>query len=258
MRMQRLIKPFVTLAMVWTFLAFGLVPAYGQDTKEPKCTGKYKGGEIPTKEDLAKILQAHEEWVDSRGAKGKKADLCEANLRGANLEKAFLNGANLQEASLFQANLQQADLRGANLQKAVLDWAHLEKADLRGANLQQADLRGAHLQEADLFQANLQQAFLRGANLQKAVLNGAHLQEADLFQANLQQAYLRGANLQKAVLAGANLTDVKNLTQAQLNQACVDENTKLPKGLTRPKPCSEEELGPKRTLGLSSTFLWCE
>jgi len=228
MRMQRLIKPFVTLAMVWTFLAFGLVPAYGQDTKEPKCTGKYKGGEIPTKEDLAKILQAHEEWVDSRGAKGKKADLCEANLRGANLEKAFLNGANLQEASLFQANLQQADLRGANLQKAVLDWAHLEKADLRGANLQEADLRGAHLQEADLFQANL------------------------------QQAYLRGANLQKAVLAGANLTDVKNLTQAQLNQACVDENTKLPKGLTRPKPCSEEELGPKRTLGLSSTFLWCE
>jgi len=226
--MQRLIKPFVTLAMVWTFLAFGLVPAYGQDTKEPKCTGKYKGGEIPTKEDLAKILQAHEEWVDSRGAKGKKADLCEANLRGANLEKAFLNGANLQEASLFQANLQQADLRGANLQKAVLDWAHL------------------------------QQAYLRGANLQKAVLNGAHLQEADLFQANLQQAYLRGANLQKAVLAGATLTDVKNLTQAQLNQACVDENTKLPKGLTRPKPCSEEELGPKRTLGLSSTFLWCE
>ena len=178
MWIQPLIKPFVTLAMVWTFLAFGLVPAYGQDTKEPKCTGKYKGGEIPTKEDLAKILQAHEEWVDSRGAKGKKADLCEANLRGANLEKAFLNGANLQEASLFQANL--------------------------------------------------------------------------------QQAFLRGANLQKAVLAGANLTDVKNLTQAQLNQACVDENTKLPKGLTRPKPCSEEELGPKRTLGLSSTFLWCE
>ena len=28
----------------------------------------------------------------------------------------------------------------------------------------------------------------------------------------------------------------------QLNQAYVDEHTKLPKGLTRPKPCSEEEL----------------
>ncbi len=62
MRIQRFTKPFVTLAMVWTFLALGLVPAYGQDTKEEECTGKYKGGATPTKEDLAKILLAHEEW----------------------------------------------------------------------------------------------------------------------------------------------------------------------------------------------------
>ncbi len=146
MRIQRLIKPFVPLVMVWTFLAFGLVPAYGQDAKEEECTGLYKGREKPTKEDHAKILQAHEEWVDSRGAKGKKADLCEAHL--------------------FQAHLQ----------KANLDWAHLQGANLEGAHLQQADLRGAHLEEASLFQANLQKANLRGANLEKAVLDWAHLE----------------------------------------------------------------------------------
>ncbi len=52
----------------------------------------------------------------------------------------------------------------------------------------------------------------------------------------------RWPNLSKADLRGANLTDVKNLTQTQLNQACVDEHTKLPKGLTRPEPCAEEKL----------------
>jgi hypothetical protein len=64
-------------------------------------------------------------------------------------------------------------------------------------------------------------------------------------QANLQEADLYGANLQQANLGEANLTDVKNFTQAQLDQACVDEHTKLPEGLTRPEPCSKEELSQK-------------
>jgi len=60
-----------------------------------------------------------------------------------------------------------------------------------------------------------------------------------------EEADLSGANLQQANLGEDNLTDVKNLTQAQLNQACVDEDTTLPEGLTRPKPCPEEELSQK-------------
>ena len=58
-------------------------------------------------------------------------------------------------------------------------------------------------------------------------------------------ADLEKANLKQADLRGADLTGATNLIQGQLNQACVDENTKLPKGLTRPKPCSEEDLGQK-------------
>ncbi len=78
-------------------------------------------------------------------------------------------------------------------------------------------------------------ADLVNAHLEKADLVGAHLEEANLYQAHLEKANLRGANLE----------GVTNLTQAQLNQACVDENTTLPEGLTRPKPCSEEDL-PKK------------
>ena len=71
---------------------------------------------------------------------------------------------------------------------------------------------------------------------------GQEGEQAILMEANLQKAHLIGANLQKADLYDADLTDVKNFTQAQLNEACVDERTKLPEGLTRPKPCPEEKL----------------
>ncbi len=102
------------------------------------------------------------------------------------------------------------------------------------------ELTEVNLADANLSKTNLTGADLTGAILTEAYLRGAHLRGADLGKANLTKAYLRGADLRRA-----NLEGVKNLTQAQLNQACVDENTTLPKDLTRPKPCSEEEL-PKR------------
>ncbi|EIN6656536.1 pentapeptide repeat-containing protein [Salmonella enterica subsp. enterica serovar Soerenga] len=80
-----------------------------------------------------------------RGADLCDADLCGADLRGANLCDADLYGANLRGA-----NLCGADLRGANLCGADLRGADLCDADLRGANLCGADLRGADLCDADL------------------------------------------------------------------------------------------------------------
>ena len=140
-----------------------------------------------------------------------------------------------------------AKLRRANLQHAYMVRAFLINADLRDAKLQQAVLNVANLQQADLRNAKLQQAVLNVANLQQADLTGADLTEARLIDADLSYAVLREArltraNLQQANLRAANLTDVKNLTQAQLNEACLDEATKLPKDLKRPKPCPAEEL----------------
>ncbi|KRF38020.1 pentapeptide repeat-containing protein [Paenibacillus sp. Soil787] len=82
-------------------------------------------------------------------------------------------------------------------------------ADLIGANLKGADLRGANLRGACLIAANL-----RGADLRVADLIGADFRDADL--------------------SGANLTDSIFLTQAQLNAAKGDGDTKLPPSLTRP------------------------
>ena len=51
------------------------------------------------------------------------------------------------------------------------------------------------------------------------------------------RANLSVCNLQEANLSYADLTGAKSLAQEQINTACVPADTKLPEGLTRPKPC---------------------
>ena len=88
--------------------------------------------------------------ADLYGADLRGADLCGADLYGADLRGADLCGADLYEANLCGADLYGADLRGADLCGADLYEANLCGADLRGANLREADLRGANLREANL------------------------------------------------------------------------------------------------------------
>jgi Pentapeptide repeats (8 copies) len=134
----------------------------------------------------------------------------------------------LGQVSIPRAMLNNANLSGADLSDANQSGAILILANLSGAILSDADLSGATtLIDADLTDANLSRAFLIRANLTDANLRGANLERADLTDATLSRANLSGANL-----SGANLTDVRNLTQMQLDKACGNANTKLPKGLT--------------------------
>lgn len=143
---------------------------------------------------------------------------------------ARLSDMDLSYATALRAFLVRADLQHANLQGAILFEANLQKANLRAANLQGADLELANLQGARLSRANLQKA-----NLDRADLRKARLYEADLRGANVIEA-----SLDRTELQGANLEDTKGLTQEQINQACVDDKTKLPSGVTRPKPCRSD------------------
>ena len=102
-----------------------------------------------TQEELDKIVEQHKHWIkqDCEGWEGMRADLREANLRGADLSEAdlrdaYLYGADLREAYLYGANLSGADLREANLSGADLREAYLRGADLREAYLSGADLSG--------------------------------------------------------------------------------------------------------------------
>ena len=93
---------------------------------------------IDVKLDLPRIIDEHRMFLEGNG--GKRANLRDADLLGADLRGANLLGANLHGADLRDANLRGADLFRANL---------------RGADLRGADLHGADLRRADLFGADL-------------------------------------------------------------------------------------------------------
>ena len=135
--------------------------------------------------DLKKILDEHLLWLNGEG--GSRADLCDVDLRNADLRCANLSDANLRGADLFGANLSDADLRCANLRGADLFGANLSDADLRCANLSDADLRNADLCRADLRNADLCRADLRNADLCRADLRNADLCRADLCEASIDQ-----------------------------------------------------------------------
>ncbi|ECS1580035.1 pentapeptide repeat-containing protein [Salmonella enterica] len=120
--------------------------------------------------DLSKILEEHKVWITSMRESGSRANLCDANLcgadlRGANLCDANLRGADLRGANLCDANLCGADLRGANLCDANLCGANLCDANLCGANLCDANLCDTNLCDANLCDTNLRGADLYGADL---------------------------------------------------------------------------------------------
>ena len=165
------------------------------------CTGNK---EKLSNEAILKIRKAHSKWLENPTASdGYRANFCEADLVAADFRMAMLKGADFRMAMLA----------GANFTKAKLHKAQMEGANLTRANFSEAQLQGA----------NLDNAMLHLAILHKAILQGASLQHAMLYQANLQ---------------GADLSNAKGLTQYQINMACMDQHTKLPPGLSRPKPCS--------------------
>jgi len=149
------------------------------------------------------------------------------DLRNASASEAFLVNANLTDAAL-----QKAFLRGADLRHAKLTRAKLQNSVLRVALLTDADLSDAQLQGADLRMATLRRTTFEGANLENANLEGINVRVS-----SLRRAILRGTNLRRA-----NLTTALNLTQEQIDEACVDQETKLPETLTRPEQCPELEL----------------
>ena len=99
--------------------------------------------------ELKAIIYKHAKWARGEDG-GKRANLCGANLRDADLRDANLCGANLRDADLRDANLRDADLRDADLRDANLCGADLSGANLHGANLCGANLCSANLCGADL------------------------------------------------------------------------------------------------------------
>ncbi len=109
--------------------------------------------------------------------------------------------------------------------------------DLRGADLTNQCVKTGDLSDAKFDGAKLTLMCMSYANFSNASFRNADLAGANLAHAKLDGADFSGANLSIASFKGTDLTHARGITQAQLDKACSDKDTKTPAGLT-PKFCS--------------------
>ena len=128
-------------------------------------------------------------------------------------------GAGCAGCNLFQGNFAGLEARGLNL---------------RGARLRQADLSLSVMNRTRFANADLRDVEAYGGVFSSSNFSGANLTNASFVGTYLDGANFSGATLSGANFAGASLKRARGLTQSRLNQACGDETTQLPSGLTIP------------------------
>ena len=82
---------------------------------------------------------------------------------------------------------------------------------------------------------NVANAFIRRTDLSGTILRKANLTSADATGALFRYADFAGASLSGTILKGADLTGALNLTEEQLAQAVIDNDTVLPDYIDRSK-----------------------
>lgn len=121
---------------------------------------------------------------------------------------------------------------------------NLFQGDFSGLEASGLNLSGARLRQSDVSLATMNRTRFTGADLRDveaygAVFSSSNFSGADLTNASLVGTFLEGSSFSRAVLTGANLSGATlaratGLTQSQLNRACGDAATVLPRGLTVP------------------------
>lgn len=207
-----------------TFVALLFVPHLATASIVIDCDGAYRNRTLNATE-LRVLIDRHQIWHRTYETKYESA------MAQNDPRKAHLCLAELKGADLTWVDLRDADLRGADLTGARLQWADLRDADLRGARLDRADLGNASLRYANLSDTSFERANLQGANLMGANLSATQMRYADLRSANLGYTNLSGgqfanAHLQGAYFSGANLLDT-DFQRADLG-AVVFEPSEIP------------------------------
>ena len=128
-------------------------------------------------------------------------------------------GASCPGCNLFQGDFSGLEARGLNLARS-----RLRQADLSLSVMNRTRFNGADLRDVEGYGGVFSSSSFAGANLTNASFVGAYLEGA-----NFSGATLAGTNL-----SGAQLARATGLTQGQLNQACGDGSTVLPRGLRIP------------------------
>ena len=204
---------------------------------------KWPRGRDLGRDEIARILEDHHQWHESKGKSGKRGDLSYANLIWQKAPGLWffcgnMRGMRFFDGSLKGAFLSHVDLRGASLNNSDLRDATLTDSDLRGAYLRETKLSGTHLDGSDLSHAVMDGALLEGEGKSEEEIAGEEDELRDDFgdeeddpgkfvEHSRQAASLERTRLNHAVLANARLSDVTGLRAEQLGGADLT-NAKLP------------------------------
>jgi uncharacterized protein YjbI with pentapeptide repeats len=130
-------------------------------------------------------------------------------------------GASCPRCNLFQADFSNLEMKDRNFAGA-----RLRQADFSAAVMNHTTFAGGDLRDLNAYGAVLSGVSFAGANLTNASFVGAYLEGTNF----------RGANLAGVNFSGAEMERAVGLTERQLEGACGDETTRLPRGL-RLRPC---------------------
>jgi uncharacterized protein YjbI with pentapeptide repeats len=128
-------------------------------------------------------------------------------------------GASCPHCNIFQVNLNNKQASDRNFAGA-----RMRQADFSLSVFKRDDFHGADLRDVNGYGALFTNANMSGANLTNATFVGAYLEGTNF----------RGATLDGVNFAGAEMDKAVGLTQRQLDRACGDDTTKLPRGLRLP------------------------
>lgn len=115
-----------------------------------------------------------------------------------------------------------------------LSYQDLEDRDLTGARLRQADLSLSTVDRSRFAGANMSIVNAFGIRAEKADFSGVDFEDAVLVGGSFNGAKFVNAKLRNTNISGSDLSTTTGLTQAQLNEACGDAETRLPNGLVVP------------------------
>lgn len=117
----------------------------------------------------------------------------------------------------------------------------LFQVDLSYQDLPGRDFSGARLRQADLSLSTFDKTKFAGANMSVVNAFGLRAENADFSKVDFTGATIvggwfggsdfTGARFDNVNLSGSDFTTAKGLTQTQLDTACGDAETRLPKGL---------------------------
>jgi uncharacterized protein YjbI with pentapeptide repeats len=195
--------------------------------------------------------------VDWSGCKKSYKMLNQQDFSNAKFNESDLSSGRLDSSDFTDGSLIKADLSRSNAKNSLFKRTNMLKSMGYHTDFSASRFIGAILVKSEFSRANFENAIFQQvdwsrAEIGRAEFNGASLDGVKFENSNLSRARFSGATLLQVDFIGAytfytrfegvDLSSSKNITQAQINMACGDNETVLPSGLSRPTtwPCSSD------------------